>query len=158
VQPRVVEIRCPYQEVPRHTATAIAPFPEVIDAMLLELPAHLRIGELGAARDAILADEPLETDWDDVQGALNRVIRKSMPAEDQRAYLRDVDVHVRAYREPWEMGESRFMANANAGKTVQHRRAYLEPIAGNRPNGKLVKRWPAETGLSDPEVCERCVD
>jgi hypothetical protein len=65
---------------------------------------------------------------------------------------------VRAYREPWEMGESRFMANANAGKTVQHRRAYLEPIAGNRPNGKLVKRWPAETGLSDPEVCERCVD
>ena len=59
VQPRVVEIRCPYQEVARHTFTAIAPFPEVIEAMLLELPAHLRIGELADARAAILADGPI---------------------------------------------------------------------------------------------------
>jgi hypothetical protein len=155
VQPRVVEIRCPYQEVARHTFTAIAPFPEVIEAMLLELPAHLRIGELAAARAAILADEPLACEWDDVQGAINRVIRKSLPAEEQRAYLRQVDAHVGAYREPWEMGESRFIANANPGHTMQHRRAYVE-APGNRPNGKLVKRWPAEAELSDPETCERC--
>lgn len=155
VQPRIVEIRCPYQQVERHTLTAIAPFPEVIEAMVLELPAHLRVGDLALAHAAILADEPLASDWDDVQGTINRVIRRSLPAEEQRAYFREVDTHVGAYREPWSMGESRFIANANAGHTMQHRRAYLE-APGNRPNGKLVKRWPAETGLVDPEVCERC--
>jgi len=154
VQPRVVEIRCPYQEVERHTFTAIAPFPEVIEAMLLELPAHLQTGELATARAAILADEPLSTDWDDVQGGLNRVIRRSLPAEEQRAYLRSVDAHVGAYREPWEMGECRFIANSNAGHTMQHRRAYVEVHEGKRPNGKLLKRWPAEPEVVD-EVCER---
>jgi hypothetical protein len=47
----------------------------------------------------------------------------------------------RRYREPWTMGERRFIANANPGATMQHRRAYLE-VPG-RPNGRLVKRWPA---------------
>lgn len=158
VQPRIVEIRCPYQEVARHTCTAIAPFPEVVEAMLLELPAHLQIGELAAERAAILEDEPLATDWDEVQGAINRVIRRSLPAEEQRAYLRRVDAHVGAYREPWAQGESRFIANANHGHTMQHRRAYVEAHQGNRPNGKLLKRWPAEVEVSDPETCERCED
>ncbi len=157
VKPRVVEIRCPYQEVERHTFTAIAPFPEVIDAMLLELPTHLQIGDLATARAAILANEPLAMDWDDVQGQINRVIRRSLPAEEQRAYLRRVDAHVGAYREPWEMGESRFIANANAGHTMQHRRAYVDVHQGKRPNGRLVKRWPAEAEVADPEACERCV-
>jgi hypothetical protein len=82
------------------------------------------------------------------------VIRRSLPAEEQRAYLRRVDVRVGAYREPWEMGESRFIANSNAGKTMQHRRAYMEVHQGKRPNGSLLKRWPAEPETMDPDVCE----
>ncbi len=155
VQPRIVEIRCPYQEVERHTFTAIAPFPQVIEAMLLELPAHLQTDDLATARAAILADEPLSTDWDDVQGTINRAIRRSLPAEEQRAYLRRVDAHVGAYREPWEMGETRFIANSNAGHTMQHRRAYLEIHQGQRPNGRLLKRWPAEAEAVDPDTCAR---
>lgn len=152
VKPRIVEIRCPYQEIERHTFTAIAPFPEVIESMLIELPGHLRTGEFATARDAILADEPLPAEWDDLQGAITRIIRKSLPAEAQRAYLRRVDDHVGAYRERWEMGESRFIANSNDGHTMQHRRAYVDPHEGNRPNGSLLKRWPAET--LDPDSCE----
>ena len=145
VKPRVVEIRCPYQDVERHTFTAIAPFVEVVAAMRAELPARLAV--------------PDADDLDVVQGSINRVVRRALTAEQQRAYLRAVDVRVGAYREPWEMGESRFIANANAnananaGRTMQHRRAYLEPHTG-RPNGSLVKRWPADPQLvDDDEAC-----
>ncbi|MCX5746002.1 MAG: hypothetical protein NT062_26285 [Proteobacteria bacterium] len=155
IPPRVVEIRCPYQEVERHTFTAIAPFPEVVDAMLLELPARLHTPEIAAAHAEVLADEPLSSDWDVVQGWINRAIRRALPAEEQRAYLRGVDARVGAYREPWEMGESRFIANANAGHTMQHRRAYVDAHEGKRPNGRLVKRWPAEANLVEcDEACE----
>ena len=47
------------------------------------------------------------------------------------------------------MGESRYIANANDGHTMQHRRAYMEVHAGGRPNGKLVKRWPDGPELED---------
>lgn len=151
VKPRVVEIRCPYQTVERHTFTAIAPFPAVVEAMLLELPERLCTGELATWR----ADPTTVVDWDLVQGTINRAVRRALPSEDQRAYLREVDVRVGAYRERWEMGESRFIANSNPSATMQHRRAYLEVHTGKRPNGRLVKRWPAEAGEAlDGEACE----
>lgn len=151
VKPRIVEIRCPYQSVERHTFTAIAPFPEVVQAMLLELPESLCVGELATWRQAPTTAD----DWDVVQGTINRAIRRALTAEEQRSYLRQVDVRVGAYREPWEMGESRFIANSNRGRTMQHRRAYLEVHTGKRPNGRLVKRWPAEAGDAlDGEACE----
>lgn len=150
-KPRVVEIRCPYQTIPRHTATAIAPFPETVHAMLRELPAELRgaDGEVAAWFAVLERDGALPRDeYDAAQGALNRVVRLAMNAETARAYFRAVDLRAGAYREPWTMGESRFIANANPGRTMQHRRAYLEP-AGGRPNGHLVKRWPAGPDLHE---------
>jgi hypothetical protein len=139
VKPRIVEIRCPYQEVQRTTFTAIAPFIEVVSAMRAELPRHLSVPDLD--------------DLDELQGAMSRAVRRALTAEQQRAYLRAVDLRVSAYREPWEMGESRFIANSNPVRTMQHRRAYLEPHTG-RPNGHLVKRWPADLELvDDDEAC-----
>jgi len=144
VKPRVVEIRCPYQDVERYTSTAIAPFPEVVEAMLHELPAILRAG---------IGDTAIDPDL--LQGTVSRAVRRALSPEEQRAYLRRVDLRVGAYREPWEMGETRFIANANGGRTMQHRRAYLEPHTGGRPNGRLLKRWPAEAGDPlDAEACE----
>ena len=148
-KPRVVEIRCPFQELGRHTATAIAAFPSVLYAMLLELPAELRAtGELAALHERVSTGGALLAhEWDSVQGALNRTVRRALRTEQARAYFRGVDARVGAYREPWTMGECRFIANSNNGRTMQHRRAYLDVHAGGRPNGKLVKRWPA-----DPEL------
>jgi len=158
VKPRVVEIRCPYQEVPRHTFTAVAPFPEVVIAMVIEMPARLRTPDLTSIHDAIVAHKvDLAIDWDLVQGSVNRAVRRALPAEAQRAFLRDVDARVGAYREPWEMGESRFIANANTTRTMQHRRAYLEPHTGKRPNGHLVKRWPAGPELEDLDEDDTCM-
>lgn len=161
VKPRVVEIRCPRQEVARHTHTAIARFPETVYAMLLELPAALRQdGELAAHHAAVAAGEAIAADaWDQVQGLVIRKARRALSAEEARAYLRAVDVRAGAYREPWTMGESRFIANANAGRTLQHRRAYLE-APGTRANGKLVKRWPghvyeASADSDEPMFCAR---
>ncbi len=144
IKPRVVEIRCPRQPIARHTLTAVAPWPDTLYAMLLELPVALRgDGELAGRRAAVVAGEPLPAEtWDPIQGAVIRTVRRALPAEDARAYLRAVDARAGAHREPWTMGESRFIANANAARTMQHRRAYQEP-PGTRPNGKLVKRWPA---------------
>lgn len=155
-KPRVVEIRCPYQTVERHTATAIGWFPETVYAMLLELPANLRAGgELAGWHAALLAEGALPAAaWDTVQGLVIRAARRELSAEGARAYLRDVDLRAGAYREPWTMGESRFIANANPGRTMQHRRAYLEVHGGGRPNGRLVKRWPAEEPVPG---CSRCV-
>jgi hypothetical protein len=155
IKPRIVEIRCPYQDIERYTPTAIAPFPEVVVAMLRELPRVLCTGELAAWCDAVGDDRPLPAlDWDAVQGTVNRAVRRALPVEGQRAYLRGVDLRVGAYREPWQMGESRFMANSNPGRTIQHRRAYLEAHTGKRPNGRLLKRWPAEAADAlDAEAC-----
>ena len=91
---------------------------------------------------------------DTIQGLVIRTIRRALGVDDARAYLRDVDVRAGAYREPWEMGEARFIANANDGATMQHRRAYLEP-PGARPNGSLIKRWPADLPVPVPAVCLR---
>ena len=161
IKPRVVEIRCPRQAIARHTHTAIARFPDTVHAMLLELPATLRQdGELAAHHAAVAAGAPIAADaWDHVQGAVIRTVRRALSAEEARAYLRAVDVRAGAYRQPWTMGESRFIANANAGRTLQHRRAYLEP-PGTRPNGKLVKRWPADADAAPadaiaPALCAR---
>jgi hypothetical protein len=149
-KPRVVEIRCPHQTVERRTATAIGPFPEVLYAQLLGLPAALVVAELATWRDALVTHGSLPADlWDTVQGLVNRSVRRELDPESARAYLRAVDVQAGAYREPWTMGESRFIANANLHKTWQHRRAYLEPHTGGRPNGKLVKRWPDGPALED---------
>jgi len=155
IKPRIVEIRCPYQEVPRHTFTAIAQFPEVVIEMVREMPSMLRTPDLVAVHEAILANAvDSAIDWDLVQGSINRAVRRALPAEAQREFLRQVDARTGAYREPWEMGESRFIANANTTRTMQHRRAYLEPHTGKRPNGHLVKRWPAgpELDESDDEI------
>ena len=150
-KPRVVEIRCPYQEVARHVSTAVAPFPETLYAMLRELPADLRAeGELASWYGELAEQGALpQLQWDLVQGAINRTVRRAFSAEDARAYFRNVDVRAGAYREPWMMGESRYIANANDGHTMQHRRAYMEVHAGGRPNGKLVKRWPDGPELED---------
>ncbi|MBL8948960.1 MAG: hypothetical protein JNK45_37660 [Myxococcales bacterium] len=145
-KPRVVEIRCPHQAIERRVATAVAPFPDTVYAMLRALPASIAgLPEIAGHR-ARLSDDgglPRET-WDTVQGVVTRAVRRELDAESARAYFRDVDAVVRAYRAPWRMGESRLIANANPGVTMQHRRAYLEPHEGGRPSGHLVKRWPAE--------------
>jgi len=147
-KPRVVEIRCPYQIVARHTCTAIARFPETVHAMLRELSAELRGADTAVAGWFATLETtgalPLDQ-YDAAQGAVNRIVRLAMSAETARAYFRRVDDRAGAFREPWTMGESRFIANANRGRTMQHRRAYLE-VPG-RPNGRLVKRWPAGPDL-----------
>lgn len=144
VRPRVVEIRCPHQEVARTVATAVAPFPATVYAMLRCLPApHRTQGELARWHDELVSTGAIdETHWDLVQGALNRVLRH-LPAEYTRAYFRDVDAAAGAYVAPWRMGESRFIANENPQRTTQHRRAYQSPVSSS-PTGKLAKRWPAE--------------
>jgi hypothetical protein len=153
-KPPVVEIRCPYQPLPRAIATAIAPFHPTVHAMLHELSPELRTAdaEVVGWHAALTADGGLaDDDYDRAQGAVNRIVRTAMDAEATRAYFRAVDARAGAYREPWQLGESRFIANANANadpaRTMQHRRAYLE--APGRPNGHLVKRWPAGPAMHD---------
>lgn len=143
-KPRVVEIRFPHQTVERRVATAVAPFPATVRAMLECLPSSLAaLPEIAAGRsDAAAGAAAL--DWDVLQGVVTRAVRREMSAESARAYFRDVDAVAGAYRERWRMGESRFIANANGHRTMQHRRAYLEPHTGQAPSGHLVKRWPAE--------------
>ncbi len=148
-KPRVVEIRCPVQQVPRHVATAIAPYPEVLYALLRVVPAALG-GEADLTRwaEVLRADGQLPAEvWDQAQGAVNRAVRRGLAAEEARAYFRAVDDAAGAYRAPWAMGESRFIANNNPTRTMQHRRAYLTPHVGGQANGQLVKRWPANPEL-----------
>jgi hypothetical protein len=143
-RPRVVEIRCPPQEFVRSMRTATAPFPDVAVAMLRELPVGLRrLDQLAGWRTALVAGEPLEVDWEVVQGTINRAIRQ-LPAETARGWFRDVDRAAGAFVAPWTLGESRFMANENPARTVQHRRALHPPWQPGMPNGHLLKRWPAE--------------
>ncbi|MDP2308763.1 MAG: hypothetical protein Q8P18_22265 [Pseudomonadota bacterium] len=145
-KPRVVEIRFPHQLVERHIATAVAPFPETVVAMLRELPEALHEkADLARWRARIDAGEPLARDeWDTLQGLIVRTVRRAYSAEDARLYFRGVDARAGAYVERWAWGESRFIANNNALRTMQHRRAYLDAASDGRSNGNLVKRWPAE--------------
>ena len=149
-KPRVVEIRFPYQEVEREVATAIAAFPDTVYAMLrhvgevLKPDAELRAWQRRLEGEQALSDADLNL----VQGMVLRAVRRDLSAEGARAYLRRVDELALAYRQPWEMGESRLIANNPPARgqlhTMQHRRAYLRPHTPGVANGSLVKRWPAE--------------
>lgn len=145
-KPRIVEIRCPRQAVPRRVATAVAPFPETLYAMLRALPPALRDGRQLAPWCARLqADGGLPSEaLDVVQGLATRAVRRSLGAPEARAYFREVDRGCDAYDAPWQMGESRFIANANPRRTMQHRRAYGATHDALGPSGQLLKRWPAE--------------
>lgn len=145
-KPRVVEIRCPHQDVARRIPTSVAPFPETVYAMVRELPPSLRHdAELGGWVERLDRDGELPPDQlDHVQGMVTRAIRRGLSASGARAYFLEVDRRCEAYDEPWHMGESRFIANANPTRTMQHRRAYGADPADRRPTGALLKRWPAE--------------
>lgn len=155
-KPRIVEIRCPYQDHARGVATAVAPFRAVVPAMLQALPAELAqsaaMVECAQRLTAAADDEELE----DIQGVITRLVRR-MPAEAARAYFREVDRRADAWFSPWQEGESRLMVNAGSGLTLQHRRAYQEVHRGGVATGRLVKRWPHEelvdgVGAVDPAV------
>jgi hypothetical protein len=156
VKPRFVEIRCPIQPQTRGVATAVAPHRDVVQAMVQVLPAEL------AATPALAGfDKSLDTisDMDDaaldhLQGLITRTVRKKLNAEGARSYFRQVDVQANAYFEPWALGESRFIANANHGVTMQHRRAYQTPHTGGVANGHLVKRWTNEELLLPGQVAD----
>jgi hypothetical protein len=148
-KPRVVEIRLPYQDIERTVATAVAPFADVMLAMLQTLPTSLVTDELKISLERFSGTRnewPPAESWDSIQGRVTRIVRKEMDAESCRAYFRDVDQQANAYVMPWEMGESRLMLN-NTGSlstTMQHRRAYQPADQTAAQNGSLVKRWPAE--------------
>ncbi|PVE44404.1 hypothetical protein [Limnohabitans planktonicus] len=159
VKPRFVEIRCPIQPQTRGVATAVAPHRDVVQAMVQVLPAEL-------AATAALAgiDMSLKTihDMDDaaldhLQGLITRTVRKKLNAEGARSYFRQVDAAANAYFEPWALGESRFIANANSGATMQHRRAYQAPHTGGVANGHLVKRWTNEELLLPGQVVDQAL-
>jgi hypothetical protein len=86
--------------------------------------------------------------FDNIQGLVTRMIRKELDAEAARAFFRVVDERSAAFRDPWQMGESRLISNNHPEHgqrvTMQHRRAYLAEHTGGVSNGKLVKRWTAE--------------
>lgn len=163
--PRLVEIRLPYQEFDRNVATAVAPFPAVMRAMQLALPAGLqRNRELIEFRarfedspfwnfdrreflnDSAQRDGDWISQWDRMQGQMIRIVRKEMDAASCRVYYREVDQLSGAYVLPWTMGESRLMLNFDPRPeiTMQHRRAYQKQRDENERNGHLEKRWTAE--------------
>lgn len=148
-KPRVVEIRCPHQPTPREVSTGVAPFESVVSAMLRAAAATVELEPPLSDHLAALDAGGLPADTlDTVQGVVTRVIRKSLPAEAARAFFREVDAACGAFTDPWRMGESRLISNCHpitgARGTMQHRRAHQRPHTGGVPNGKLVKRWPAE--------------
>jgi hypothetical protein len=143
-KPRVVEIRCPYQTVARSVATAVAPHQAVVRAMFKALPLELASAEAFMGWRERLQGPLSLAELDQVQGLMNRALRRKLDAESARAYFRQVDAAANAYVEPWAMGESRLISNAHAGQTMQHRRAYQEIHRAGVANGSLVKRWPNE--------------
>jgi hypothetical protein len=157
-KPRIVEIRCPHQAIGRNIATAIAPFPAVIRAMIAASPDFLGDNdELLRFREAFacsVADQPGPEQWDSIQGKVTRQARRELDAEGCREYFRQVDALAGAYVLPWHMGESRLMLNSHQDltRTMQHRRAYQESRIAPEQNGSLVKRWPAEE-LDNSTVC-----
>ena len=146
VKPRFVEIRCPIQPQTRGVATAVAPHRDVVKAMSQVLPAELAATAALATQDMSpeTIDQMDDVALDHLQGLITRTVRKKLNAEGARSYFRHVDVAANAYFEPWALGESRFIANANSNATMQHRRAYQAPHTGGVANGHLVKRWPNE--------------
>ena len=163
VKPRFVEIRCPIQPQTRGIATAVAPHRDVVKAMVqvlaAELPAELAATSSLAMQD--MSPEALDHMDDDaldhLQGLITRTIRKKLNAEGARSFFRQVDVAANAYFEPWALGESRFIANANSGMTMQHRRAYQAPHTGGVANGHLVKRWTNEELLLPGQVVDQAL-
>jgi hypothetical protein len=156
VKPRFVEIRCPIQPQTRGVATAVAPHHDVVKAMVQVLPAELATTPALAGIDMSLATIGQMDDaaLDQLQGLITRTVRKKLDAEGARAYFRQVDAAAHAYFEPWALGESRFIANANNGVTLQHRRAYQAPHTGGVANGHLVKRWTNEELLLPGQVVD----
>ena len=146
VKPRFVEIRCPIQPQTRGVATAVAPHRDVVQAMVQVLPAELVATSALATQDmsAEALDNMDVAALDHLQGLITRTVRKKLNAEGARRYFRQVDAAANAYFEPWALGESRFIANANNRLTMQHRRAYQAPHTGGVANGHLVKRWTNE--------------
>ncbi len=156
VKPRFVEIRCPVQPQTRGVATAVAPHRDVVQAMVKVLPPELAASPALAGQD-LRADGIAQMDaaaLDHLQGLITRTVRKKLSAEGARAYFRQVDEAANAYFEPWALGESRIIANANSGVTMQHRRAYQSLHAGGVANGHLVKRWPNEELLLPGQVLD----
>lgn len=149
-KPRFVEIRCPIQPQSRSIATAVAPHRDVVAAMLAQLPPEVaQTPAMAAALQArdLTAESVRHMDaheLDPLQGLITRSVRRKLKPEAARAYFRAVDQAANAYFEPWQLGESRLIANANAGVTMQHRRAYQSAHTGGTANGHLVKRWPNE--------------
>lgn len=153
-KPQVVEIRLPQQDVGRDVATAIAPFGDVVRAMLAALPEKLKssLGLDSQITDALATfsqtpDQwPDPSLWDKIQGRITRLVRREMDAEGSRAWFRQVDELAGAYVLPWEMRESRLMLNnhADLSRTFQHRRSMQKPKSEIAQNGSLVKRWTAE--------------
>ena len=156
VKPRFVEIRCPIQPQTRGVATAVAPHLDVVKAMVQVLPAELSVNAALIGQDLNLAavDQMAGPALDHLQGLITRTVRKKLNAEGARSYFRLVDAAANAYFEPWSLGESRFIANANSGITMQHRRAYQAPHTGGVANGHLVKRWPNEELLLPGQVVD----
>jgi len=159
VKPRFVEIRCPIQPQTRGVATAVAPHHDVVKAMVQVLPAELAATPALAGQDMSLATIS-QMDYaalDHLQGLITRTVRKKLNAEGARSYFRQVDAKANAYFEPWALGESRFIANANSGITMQHRRAYQAPHTGGVANGHLVKRWTNEELLLPGQVVDQAL-
>lgn len=156
VKPRFVEIRCPVQPQTRSVATAVAPHREVVAAMVRTLPPPLAATPALAGQDLrdVALDRMDSAALDHLQGLLTRTVRKKLDAEGARAYFRRVDAAANAYVEPWALGESRFIANANGGTTMQHRRAYQTVHTGGVANGHLVKRWTHEELLLPGQVLD----
>ncbi|MCZ8235861.1 MAG: hypothetical protein ACK520_13545 [Inhella sp.] len=142
-KPRVVEIRCPQQAVPRLTPTAVAPHRDAVAAMLRCLPASLAADPSWAPwREQLSGLSGAELDR--LQGLITRTVRRKLKADSARAYFHDVDAAADAYVEPWAMNESRLIANHHGGATLQHRRACPPRWSAGAANGSLVKRWPNE--------------
>ena len=156
VKPRFVEIRCPIQPQSRGVATAVAPHRDVVQAMVRVLPDDLAANASLASQDMRPAtiDRMDGEALDHVQGLITRTVRKKCDAEGAREYFRRVDAAANAYFEPWALGESRIIANANPGVTMQHRRAYQAPHTGGVAHGHLVKRWPNEELLLPGQVLD----
>ena len=155
-KPRIVEIRLPHQDIDRSIATAIAPFKDIVMAMLTELPDGLKPtpaldsqlmawAQARTEQDRARYQPPPES-WDKIQGRITRAVRKEMDAESCRAWFRRIDLKARAYALPWEMGESRLMLNhvSDLTLTMQHRRSMQKSKSQDDQNGSLVKRWTAE--------------
>ncbi len=163
VKPRFVEIRCPIQPQTRGVATAVAPYRDVVKAMVQVLAAELPVewARIAALATDDMSPEALENmddaALDHLQGLITRTVRKKLDAEGARSFFRQVDAAAHADFEPWALGESRFIANANSDVTMQHRRAYQTPHTGGVANGHLFKRWPNEELLLPGQVVDQAL-